>query len=108
MLKERPYRYFCETWKICDGEQSIWWFTISAKPKHDIQWAYIVIGGKVRWRARVAGYEYEEGEKTFSDGHKVKGKLWILLFDFEQLPRPHQKMKGFRGFRYKFYENDNC
>lgn len=83
------------------GDNFIFNWALSNKPKHEFIWVYIVIGNKVRWRARFAGYDEDNPEKTFSDGRRWTSTYWLLLFDFEKLPRPYEHRKGFQGFRYK-------
>ena len=93
------YRVF----KYCDGsdEEHIYWWRLGNIPKREVVQAYIVIGNKVRWRARILEFR-PAGWVTFKDGRELFGKCWMLLFDFEQLPKPYEFRKGFQGFRYKY------
>lgn len=100
-LKEKPYRKQVEDFLRCDGENYIFNWALSNKPKHDFVSVYIVIGNKVRWKARFVGYDQDNPEKTFSDGRRWAATNWLLLCDFEKLPAPYEHKKGFQGFRYK-------
>ena len=101
-LKEKPYREQINSFLKCDGENYIFNWALSNKPKKEFVWVYIVIGNKVRWRARFVGYDQDNPEKTFSDGRRWRCTNWLLLVDFEKLPRPYEHKKGFQGFRYKY------
>lgn len=101
-LKEKPYKEQIKDWLRCDGENFIFNWALSNKPKKDFVWVYIVIGNKVRWRARFIGYD-QERNKIFSDGRGWSAKNWMLLIDFEKLPKPYESKKGFQGFRYKYH-----
>ncbi len=103
-LKEKPYREQIKDFLKCDGENFFFNWAINNKPKKDFIWVYIVVGNKVRWRARFIGYDEDNPDKTFSDGRRWKSTIWLLLIDFEKLRAPYKNMKGFQGFRYK---NDN-
>lgn len=100
-LKEKPYKAQIESFLRCDGENAIYNWALKNKPKEDFLWVYIVIGNKVRWKARFVGWDIDEENKTFSDGRRWSSTRWMILVDFEPLPKPQQSMKGFQGFRYK-------
>lgn len=99
-LKEKPYKEQIETFLKCDGENYVFYWRLGNKPKHDFQWVYIVVGNKVRWRARFVQY-VDGGKVQFTDGREIIAKKWMLLIDFEPLTKPHEMRKGFQGFRYK-------
>jgi len=81
-----------------DGE-SIWNAAIGSLPKYDVLNCYIVIDGKIRYRARIAGFECG-GERTFIDGRTCSARNWMLLCaPVEKAPRDIP-MRGFQGFRY--------
>ena len=100
-LKEKPYRKQVESFLQCDGENFVFNWALHNKPKKQFTWVYIVIGGKVRWKARFVDWDTDNEHKTFSDGRRFSSTHWMILIDFEQLPRPHELKKGFQGFRYK-------
>jgi hypothetical protein len=79
-------------------DESIWYHSIGSKPTREVLFAYITILGKVRYRAKVAGWE-PEGLRQFSDGRKREAKHWLLLSDFFKAPE-EITLKGFQGFRY--------
>lgn len=61
MIKARHpngYKRILNEWFGLRDEQT-WWFGCNNKPKHadHIEWVYIVIGGKYRYRCKLAGIE---------------------------------------------------
>jgi len=101
-LSEKPYREQIENFLMCKGDNGwFFWWRLPFKPKRDFQWVYIVIGNRVRWRARFVDH-MGAGTKEFSDGSSMHSNHWITLIDFEKLPRPYEVKKGFQGFRYKY------
>lgn len=76
-----------------------WWnHSIGTKPTREVLYAYIVILGRVRYRANIVGWE-AGGEKEFQDGRKRTAKHWLILGHF--VPAPFAiKIKGSRGFQY--------
>lgn len=99
-LKEKPYKQQVEDFLKCDGDSHIFNWALSCKPKKDFSWVYIVIGNKVRWRARFVGFDEDNISKTFSDGRRWSSTIWMILIDFQKLKFPYNTMKGFQGFRY--------
>ena len=104
-IKDRVggYRQIIQEWLQSDGERVIWHYKCGNLPKRDVVWVYWVIGGKVRWRARVME-THKNKEMTFTDRdgsnpRRLTGNF-LALIDFEQLPHPQVNRKGFQGFRY--------
>ena len=106
-IKDQPngYRGLIEAFDLCDGDRQIFYWRMSNKPKQEVIWLYLVIGNKVRWRARILDFQ-PAGYMEFEDGRCLFAKCWVRLFDFERLPAPQKEMRGFQGFRY-FYEHQN-
>lgn len=100
-LKEKPYREQIKDFLICDGDKYIFSWIMSQKPTKDFIWVYIVIGNRVRWRARFIGWA-ENKTYELLDGRIIKGNYIAQLIDFEKLPRQYEVKKGFQGFRYKY------
>lgn len=75
-----------------------WWHSIGNKPTIDVLNAYIIILGRVRYKAVIAGWE-PGGVKQFSDDRKLTAKHWLQLAYFEPAPIAIDR-KGFQGFRY--------
>lgn len=104
-IKERRggYKKIISEWLISDGELTTWWYKIGTAPKkaEDIEWVYWVINGRIRWRCRLLQIE-KNMEKQFGEaGNVMYSKNWLVLFDFESLPKLQQiKKQGFQGFRY--------
>lgn len=82
------------------AEDMTYWMRQGSKPKRDILYVYLCIGGRVRFRALFAGTD--TGLKTFNDGTTMFAKVWIMLAGPVVKPIRGQEpeMKGFRGFRY--------
>ena len=92
-------RTILKEWRDSDGENRVWLYRLGNAPKHDIQEVYWVIAGRIRWKSKFAGIDQRVtikfGERT------LRGKAWLILFDFEPIPRKQQiALKGFQGFRY--------
>lgn len=99
-LVEKPYKSQVKDFLRCDGEEAVFYWKMHIKPTKKFTTVYIVIGNKVRWKARFVSYE---GERVveLDDGRILDGKLFMLLIDFEKLPKPYEHKKGFQGIRYK-------
>ena len=100
-LKEKPYKDQVKDFLRCDGEQAVFYWKMHLKPKREFINVYIVIGNKVRWKARFVGWENIDSVKL-DDGRILHGKQFALLIDFEKLPKPYEHKKGFQGIRYKY------
>lgn len=83
----------------------IWGQTISAIPQLEVEYVYLVFGGRVQYRLSILNYE-KNATKQFDDGGIIRvfeNKNWVNLcapivkapFDFY--------MRGFQGFRYVDY-----
>ena len=107
LLREKSYKDFVKDFLRSDGESVVFCWRLANLPnkkvRDNILWVYIVTGNTVRWRARVARMDHNPRGLTalFDDGRMATSKGWILLYDFEKLPRPYEQRKGFQGFRYK-------
>lgn len=74
------------------------------KAQDSLQYVYLCIGGKIRWRVFFAGSKGpEELVLVTTDGKGIKeihGKAWIIVAGpAERAPYPIPR-KGFQGFRY--------
>lgn len=102
MLKEKGYRNWLRNFlDAMDKHDQDWtyWMRQGAKPKRDILYVYLCIGGKIRFRAFYGGSD-GPSEKEFSDGKKLFARAWVILSGpLERAPYTIP-MKGFRGFRY--------
>lgn len=109
MIGDHGYRHwlrnFLESMKqseeTCDWN---YYFRVGGQPRQDkhIQYVYLCIGGKIRFRVFYAGSQ-AGGKLNLSNGHRyriVEGRAWILTAGpVERAPHPIP-MKGFQGFRY--------
>lgn len=99
-IKEHGYQKYLNDFANCDGDNGLWYYKMSNLPVKDFVTVYIVIGNKVRWKARLLEVVREPREVHFDNGSVNEEFKGIILFDFESMPKPHQQMKGFQGFRY--------
>lgn len=104
LINERlgGYAKILREWKDADGEKSCWWYKMGNAPRHaeSILWVYWVVKGRIRWRCRLLEV-VKDRHMTFTDGRTMYAKTWLVLMDFEPIPRRHQvELKGFQGFRY--------
>lgn len=100
MLQEKGYRNWLRNFlNAMSQEDWTYWMRQGGRPKHDILYVYLCIGGKIRYRANFVSSE-GPGEKTFSDGTSLYGKAWIILAGPVVKPNHPVPMKGFQGFRY--------
>jgi len=104
MLKEKTVRawarQFISTMSI---EGWSYYFRTSVCPKRDINYVYLCIGGKIRYRVYYGGSK--KGDQRLFDitDDKMKlckGKAWLILAGPIEKPPVEILMKGFRGFRY--------
>lgn len=106
MIGDNGYRHwlrnFLETMaRNAEGEDWYYWLRIGGKVKQDrhMQYVYLCIGGKIRFRCIYAGCE-PGGIKRFDDGKVISAKAWLLVAGpVERAPYPI-KRQGFQGFRY--------
>lgn len=77
----------------------MYWMRLPVKPIHQVMYVYIVMHNKIRWRANIVEL-HGEGYKEFSGNRVLKAKCWMVVCDFEPMPRPLIERRGFRGFRY--------
>lgn len=109
LRREKSYKTLVGDFLRCDGHPGspYFYWKLQNLPnkavRNNILYVYLVIGNSVRWRARVARMDYDIFGLTaeFDDGRVATSRGWILLYDFEKLPKPYEKRKGFQGFRYK-------
>lgn len=104
-IKDRRggWRKILSEWKNADGEHSTWWYKCGNAPKYQdrIAWVYWIVQGRIRWRCRLLEV-HKNVEITFDRQSTPKfARAWLVLFDFEQIPRHLQTyQRGFQGFRY--------
>lgn len=106
MYSENGYRHwlrhFLDAMEPRHQTEMYYWFRQGTKPKNDksIQYVYLCIGGKIRYRAYYAG-SHGEGEIQFDNkSEPMYGKAWILVGGpIERAPMIIKK-QGFQGFRY--------
>jgi hypothetical protein len=74
-------------------------FTLSGIPRIQVLHFYLLVDGRVRFRANISKIT---GEETipFTDGRTIHGKAWAELTGPVIRAPFIIKMKGFQGFRY--------
>lgn len=97
----KGYRGLVQAFEESDGENSLFYFRLSNKPRFQCPTIYFVIGNRVRWRATVIDH-LEGASITFNDGRDLYGKGWVTCIDFQRIRGPERK--GFQGFRYLYEE----
>ena len=105
MIKTHGYKSILSPVKDKDSH---WCFRISGKPKHDVDYCYLVAGNRYRVRAKIYGFypgpEFRWSEIGFDGSEQEKpylGKHFMVLHDYEPLPANARKRRvGFQGFRY--------
>jgi len=100
MLKEKGLRNWLRNFFDAMGKSEwTYWFRQGNKPKYEVMYVYLCIGGYIRYRINCVGYH---GPSTlrFDDGKEMYAHAWIcttgpLTRAPYRIPR-----KGFQGFRY--------
>lgn len=100
MYEANGYRHWLKNFLDCmTCDECHYSFRAGGKVKTEVQYIYLIIGGKIRFRIYFGG---SSGSQTrdFDDGRSMWAKAWI--FGAGPVTRPPQsiKMKGFQGFRY--------
>ena len=98
-IKDRKggYKLIAKEWLNADGEQDTWWYRCGNAPKREVVYVYWVIGGRIRWRSRLLDI-HKDITMTFDNQTEAKyAKAWLVLYDFETIPRQLQTIrKGFK------------
>lgn len=103
-IAEHGYRHwlrnFLEAMEPRHEVDEFYCMRVSNQPKaKDLQYVYLCIGGKIRWRAYYGG---SSGPRTikFTDDREMSGRAWIYIGG-PVTRAPHViKRQGTQGFRY--------
>lgn len=107
ILGDHGYRHwlrnFLEAMKRSETDDDwYYWLRQGNQPKADssLQFVYLCIGGKIRYRCYYAGSK-GAGAKLFEGrDREIFGKAWVLIAGpVERAPFKIER-KGFQGFRY--------
>lgn len=99
MLKEKGYRNWLRNFlEAMNTEGWCYYMRLGARPRVEVDYVYLVIGNRVRYRAYVGGYG--SGHMVFSDGKEMMARVWLILGGPVAKPSAPIAMTGFRGFRY--------
>jgi hypothetical protein len=75
------------------------YMSMPAKPRQEVLYCYILVDGRIRWRANISHFEPGDARKCV-DGVERAPKYWMILTGpLVKAPRG-LRMRGFRGFRY--------
>lgn len=105
MYQEKGYRNWLRNFLEAMTEEASekgthYWLKLGSQPRMpDLQYVYLVIGGKIRFRCYYGGSQGAGGVK-FNDGREMFGNAWLVCAGPVTRPPHPIKMNGFRGFRY--------
>lgn len=98
----QAYKRMMEAFKHLesDGTEPVY-VAMAQQPTMEVLYIYILVGGKIRVRANIAGY-VPGSSVTIEcwDGSLRKPKYWAVLSGPVSWPPEAIPMKGFQGFRY--------
>ncbi len=100
MLKEKGLRNWLRNFhEAMEKEDWTYWFRTGNRPKHDVMYVYLCIGGYIRFRINFVS-SHGAGKMEFGNGEKLYGNAWICTCGpLTRAPRRIPR-KGFQGFRY--------
>jgi len=88
--------------RLKDNPEAVVYIAFPARPTQEVLDCYLVVGGEVRCRARIA--DWIEGDKIGEvncwDGSTRDAKWWAVLTGPVSFPPVTILQRGFRGFRY--------
>lgn len=100
MYEKNGYRHWLKNFfHAMRQEDWIYSLRVGNRPKKEVLYVYLLIGGKIRFRANFVG-SMGPTNKTFSDGRSMFAKAWVELAGPVKHPAIPIPMKGFQGFRY--------
>lgn len=99
MLQEKGAKNWLKNFfDAMSKEDWTYYFRQGGRPKHDILYVYVNIGGKVRYRVNFV--QTSTGHMRFNDGKEMTAKVWIVTTG-PLVKAPYViTMQGFQGFRY--------
>lgn len=72
---------------------------MAQKPTKEVLHCYLLLGGKIRVRLNIAGFEPGDARECW-DGSVRRPKYWMILTAPVSYPPSPIKRSGFQGFRY--------
>jgi hypothetical protein len=92
---------FMRVFEALNETEQCWYQKMRNKPKHDVLYCYIIIGGRIMYRANVSHYETGPAE-IMKPNQLVSQINWNrLVLTAPIVKAPHKiEMRGFQGFRY--------
>lgn len=85
-----------------DNPQFCYWFRQGNQPKASdtLQYVYLCIGGKIRYRCFFAGSRGACSMQFENHTEEMFGKAWVMVAGPVERAPFKIEMKGFQGFRY--------
>ena len=80
-------------------EEACFFIALAQKPKVELLHLYVLIGGRIRVRCNLAGYESGDSRRCW-DGTTRQPAVWAVCCGPVSLPSSPILMRGFQGFRY--------
>lgn len=92
---------FMRAFEALNDSDQCWFQKMRNKPKHEVLYCYIVVGGRILYRANVSHWEGGPAE-IMKPNQLVSVVTWNrLVLTAPIVKAPHKiLMKGFQGFRY--------
>ncbi len=101
--RQDAYKRMIQSFKDLEsGKRDCVYIAFNQMPKQEVLHCYIIVAGRVRVRANIAGWEKGDGEKVTSwDGHDLSdSKYWCILSAPVSWPPEPILRRGFQGHRY--------
>lgn len=83
---------------FCNKGGSFQW-ALSARPKIEVLYLYLVVGGVLRYRANIVGFAGAGGRRILNGG-EYTAREWVIVTGPVVKPPQPIEIKGFQGFRY--------
>jgi hypothetical protein len=83
---------------MLNDDEMVWYVKLGNKPKIAIEYAYITVCNKIRYKACIDEIA-DGGEVTFDDGRTMTARYWLILRN-PIIKTPPIPFKGCQGFRY--------
>lgn len=102
-MMKRAYKRMMQSLKNLETDNSaVVYIALSSKPKIEVLHCYLLVGGQIRVRANIAGYEPGDkvGVVRCWDDSIRNPKWWAVLTAPVSFPEQPIPRRGFQGFRY--------
>jgi hypothetical protein len=88
--------------RIADTGEGHVLIALNAQPQIDVLHCYLIVGGEIRLRANIAGFQQgdQRGKVQCWDDSVRSAKVWAILTAPISYPPEKILRRGFQGFRY--------